>query len=798
MLDVARHFRSVSFVKRYLDVMALLKLNVLHLHLVDDQGWRLEIKRYPKLTDIGSRRPGQEGFYTQDEIREIVRYAAERFITVVPEIEMPGHCLASLAAYPELSCSGGPFAVQTRWGITPDIYCAGNEAVFTFLENMLDEVLPLFPGTFVHIGGDECLKDRWKACPKCQARMKTEGLRDEHELQSWFIKRMERWLNVRGRRLIGWDEILEGGLAPNATVMSWRGMEGGIAAARAGHDVIMTPTTHCYLDYEYILLPLEKVYAFEPVPDGVPPERVLGLQGNLWSEFTPTEQDVDRQVFPRLCALAEVAWSPAARRDWTDFQARLPACLDLLRQNGICAVKSYLTVTPPGPVTDQVELDIRWTVDAGDLPARNVKIALTRDGAPVGAEEKLDLAPGQIVTRRLRLATEGLNGEHAFKLSVNVDGQPLPEVARSVCVMPSVTRSPRVFGGAWVGLTHWSEDEGRYWNSDLKQFTAEDWREMVRGMKALGMRTIIIQETWRNPVWYGRHYHQMTAENYRETYAGQAYYPSRLWPARVELPCADPVDTVLDEADKQGMRVFLGVGLYAHFDYTPGSLAWHRDVMRELWSMYRRHDSLHGWYVSEELCGPIRPHEQRYWDAMDQFRAEVQAFFKGLRETIQALAPHTLLMVAPDANVGEAADIWPEILRHCDVACFQVYQKQPPEVVRRVQAWCDAAGCHHWWDLEIFGFEHPGKSGVYRDGYTKTLPDGTEQWIPTPLIPQPMALLEKEMAQLDSLEYICVYQYPGLLCAPGSRLKPGGERAERLYREYQAYAAVNEPRFGAR
>ncbi len=474
-----------------------------------------------------------------------------------------------------------------------------------------------------------------------------------------------------------------------------------------------------------------------------------------------------------------------------------PACKGGANLGG--AVKTYLTVTPPGPVTDQVELDIRWTIDAGGVPARSIKVALTHDGAAVGAAETLDLGAGEVVARGIRLATEGMNGDRTFVLSVSVEGRPLPEVCRTVTVLPSASRGPRLIGGAWVGLTHWSEDEGRYWNPDLKQFTAEDWRETVRGMKALGMRTIVIQETWRNPVWYGRHYHQMTTANYRETYGGKAYYPSRLWPGRVELPCGDPVDTILDEADKQGVRVFLGVGLYAHFDYTPGSLAWHRDVMRELWSMYRRHDSLHGWYVSEELSGPLRPHEQRYWNATDEFRAEVLAFFKGLQETIRELAPHTLLMVAPDANVGEAADVWREVVRHCDVVCVQVYYKRvidgvpAGEAIRRMQAWCDAAGCHHWLDMELFGFEHPDKPGPHREGCTRILPDGTEQWDPTPLIPLPMAVLREELARLDSLEYVCAYQYPGLLCAPGARLKPGGEPAERLYRDYQAYLAARNP-----
>lgn len=458
-------------------------------------------------------------------------------------------------------------------------------------------------------------------------------------------------------------------------------------------------------------------------------------------------------------------------------------------------VQPYLTVTPPGPVTDRIDLEIRWAVEAGGVQAREVRVTLQRDGVPLGAEEILDLAAGEITGRQFRINTAGLHGCHTFSLSVSVAGIPLPVVSRTVTVLPSVSRGPRLLGGAWMGLTHWSEDEARYWNQALACFTEDDWRETVRGMKAIGLRTIIIQETWRNPVWYGRHYHQMTEENYQATYAGSAYYPSRLWPGRISLPCADPVNIILDEADRQGMRVFLGVGLYAHFDYTAGSLAWHRDVLRELWERYRHHDSLHGWYVSEELSGPIRPHEQRYWDATDAFRAEVLAFFAGLHDTIRSLAPHTLLMVAPDANFSEAATVWPEVLQHCDIVCVQGYQRQSmvgmtaTEAVRQMQAWCDAAGCHHWLDLEIFGFEHPDKPGPQREEYTEMLPDGTRHWVQTPLIPQPLALLREEMVQLDAIEYICAYQYPGLLCAPDARLPLGGERAKGLYREYQAYYA---------
>lgn len=351
-LDVGRHMYPVSFIKKFLDLMALHKYNIFHWHLTDDQGWRIEIKQYPKLTEIGSQRAatpipadrnqldGQPygGYYTQEEIKAVVAYAQERFITVVPEIEMPGHAVAALASYPELGCRGAGYEVRTTWGIAKDLFCAGNDAVFTFLENVLSEVLALFPSEYIHVGGDECPKDRWQECPKCQARIQAEDLADEHELQSYFIRRIERWLNAQGRRLIGWDEILEGGLAPNATVMSWRGSQGGIEAANMGHDVVMTPTTHCYFDYYQSqdqaneppaiggFLPLEKVYAFNPLPEEIAPDKahhILGGQGNVWTEYLPRPEQVEYMTYPRAVALAEVVWSESAKRDYDDFLTRL-------------------------------------------------------------------------------------------------------------------------------------------------------------------------------------------------------------------------------------------------------------------------------------------------------------------------------------------------------------------------------------------------------------------------------------------------------------------------------------------
>jgi len=336
--------------------MALHKFNRLHLHLVDDQGWRLEIEAYPKLTQIGAFReaadpkarlaagPAHGGFYTKDDMREIIAHAAANHITVVPEIEMPGHVQSALACEPSLTCRGEQLNVLTTWGINKNVYCAGSEEVFAFLESILTEVAELFPGLHIHVGGDECPKDRWRKCPKCQARIDAEGLADADELQSYFIRRIETFLAGLGKRLIGWDEILEGGLAPDATVMSWRGTEGGIAAAQAGHDVIMCPTSHCYFDYRQAaegepkaigraVLPLEKVYSFEPIPaelSGEQAARVLGTQGNIWTEYIPTGEHVEYMAYPRGSALAEVAWTPTALRNFDDFRQRLGSLLPRL------------------------------------------------------------------------------------------------------------------------------------------------------------------------------------------------------------------------------------------------------------------------------------------------------------------------------------------------------------------------------------------------------------------------------------------------------------------------------------
>ncbi len=364
LIDPARHFLPAGDVEKLLEAMAAHKLNTLQIHLTDDQGWRLEIGKYPRLTEVGSMRaespkPGDlnrgDGipygpfFYTREQIRGLVAYAQARHITLVPEIEMPGHFLAALAAYPQFSCRGGPFRVRTRWGIEPDILCPGNDEAVGFARDILAEVVELFPSRFIHIGGDEAPRDRWRSCPKCQARMKAEGLKTEAQLQTWLNHRLEEFLASRGRRLIGWDEILEGGLTGNAVVMSWRGMEGGVAAAEAGHDVVMSPTSHCYFDYAQArgpaepesiggFIPLRTVYEFEPVPGKLRPSalgHILGGQGNIWGEFLPSLKAVDYFAFPRAAALAEVVWSPASSRNYNDFERRLAVHLRRLDALGV-------------------------------------------------------------------------------------------------------------------------------------------------------------------------------------------------------------------------------------------------------------------------------------------------------------------------------------------------------------------------------------------------------------------------------------------------------------------------------
>lgn len=393
-LDVGRHFSPISFVKKYIDYLAYHKLNTFHWHLTEDQGWRIEIKKYPELTSIGGwrngtiigRYPGKGsdnlhygGFYTQEEIKEVVKYANERFIDVIPEIEMPGHSSAAIAAYPWLSCfptkptaipekmisqksveeqkNGRIKLVQETWGVFDDVFCAGNDSTFVFLQNVIDEVLPLFPSKYFHIGGDECPKKHWKQCPRCQQRMKDLTLKDEHELQSYFVQRIEKYLNSKGKTLIGWDEILEGGLAPNAVVMSWRGEKGGIEAAKQKHNVIMTPGNPVYFDHtqsdneDSVTIggfnPIEKVYAYEPVPKELTAEEgkyVLGAQANVWTEYMKNTRKVEYMIFPRIAALSEILWSTKENRNWPNFEKRLQNQFKRYQQWGVNYSNAYFAL----------------------------------------------------------------------------------------------------------------------------------------------------------------------------------------------------------------------------------------------------------------------------------------------------------------------------------------------------------------------------------------------------------------------------------------------------------------------
>jgi len=408
-LDVCRHFFTVEEVKQYIDYLAMYKLNTFHWHLTDDQGWRIEIKKYPKLTQIGSKRkesmigayvddtfdgkPYGPYFYTQEQIKEVVKYATERHITVVPEIEMPGHALAALSAYPELACTKGPFESATKWGVFDDVFCPKDET-FTFLENVLDEVIQLFPSQYIHIGGDECPKTRWKECAHCQELIKKNNLKDEHGLQSYFIQRIEKYVNSKGRKIIGWDEILEGGLASNAAVMSWTGIKGGIEAAKTNHFAVMTPGAYCYFDHYQGdpqtepnafggFTPLEKVYSYNPIPAELNTEQskyILGVQANLWTEYILDFKQVQYMIFPRLFALSEVGWGTSNPDKYKEFENRVVEHFKVLDKMSINYAKSIYNIS--GKIipdnngvsyelsTSQNPKGIKYTID-GSEPKSN-------------------------------------------------------------------------------------------------------------------------------------------------------------------------------------------------------------------------------------------------------------------------------------------------------------------------------------------------------------------------------------------------------------------------------------------
>ncbi|WP_251966376.1 family 20 glycosylhydrolase [Parabacteroides sp. AD58] len=458
MLDPCRHFMPVENVKKYIDVLSLFKINRIHWHLTDDQGWRIEIKKYPKLTEIGSKRIDGEGteyggYYTQEEIKDVVKYAADHFITVVPELELPGHEMAAIAAYPNLSCKGEPGTPRIIWGVEDIVMCPGKEDMFTFLQDVIDEMVPLFPSEYFHIGGDECPKTSWKNCPLCQKRIKAEGLKAdgkhsaEEKLQSYVIQRMEKYLETKGKKIIGWDEILEGGLAPSATVMSWRGEEGGIAAALMDHTVIMTPGGNgMYLDaYQgdpkiepvtiggYTLL--EKTYSYNPIPDTLAAmgksDYILGVQGNTWSEYMYDEAKRDYMIFPRILAVAEIGWTNLDRKDYKDFERRIENAYVRLDGHAI----NYHIPLPEQPngscnfvaFTDKASLEFKTT--------RPIKMVYTLDGSEPTPASTAYTAPIEISkTTTLKIASVLPSGKMSPIRTIQVEKQslaPAKEVAQT-------------------------------------------------------------------------------------------------------------------------------------------------------------------------------------------------------------------------------------------------------------------------------------------------------------------------------------------------------------------------------
>lgn len=479
--DTSRHFFTVDEVKTYIDMLALHNMNRMHWHFTEDQGWRIEIKKYPKLTEIGSKRSEtvigknsgkydgvpHEGFYTQEEAKEIVKYAAERFITVIPEIDIPGHMQAALASYPELGCTGGPYEVWKMWGVSEDVLCIGNDQSLKFLEDVFAELIEIFPSEYIHIGGDECPKVRWAQCPKCQARIKQLGLKSdakhtkEERLQSYVISHVEKFLNEHGRQIIGWDEILEGGLAPNATVMSWRGEGGGIEAAKQHHDVIMTPNTYLYFDYYQSkdtdneplaiggYLPVERVYSYEPMPKSLTPDEqkyIKGVQANLWTEYIPTFSHAQYMVLPRWAALAEVQWSAPEKKDYANFLSRLPRLIQWYDAEGYNYAKHVFDVTAEfTPNTTDGTLDItlntlddapiHYTLDGSDPTAASPRaegVVKVKENAVFSAKALRPTGDSRVLTEKICfskssmkpiVANQPVNNQYKFKgESTLVDG----------------------------------------------------------------------------------------------------------------------------------------------------------------------------------------------------------------------------------------------------------------------------------------------------------------------------------------------------------------------------------------
>ena len=468
LMDCCRHFFDKEVIKKYIDLLAYFKMNTLHWHLTEDQGWRIEIEKYPLLTEIGSKRKDStgiyEGYYTKKDIKEIIDYAAKRHINIIPEIEFPGHSQAAIASYPQLSCTGNPIDVATDWGVFKDIYCAGNDSVYTFMEDVLGEVIELFPSPYIHIGGDEAPKTRWENCPKCQKRIKDENLKDEHELQSYFIKRIEKYLNSKGKIFIGWDEILEGGLAKNAIVQSWRGMNGGIEAAKHGNKVIMSPTSHAYFDYSIKTTDLKKVYEFDPIPnelDSIQQKLILGGECNLWSEHIPNEDQLDKMAFPRLLAMAEVLWSYPKERKYKSFLSRVDKHSELLHKKGVhvgldafpCeiststdALENPLAIINPG--RNDLDFEYQWNSDSStSIIDSTYKITLNKSGQLSITAKKDKKTYGDPVVQHIQLH-QGL----FKKVSYNTNYSDYYKANHELTLLDGQLGSTEFRDGDWQGF----------------------------------------------------------------------------------------------------------------------------------------------------------------------------------------------------------------------------------------------------------------------------------------------------------------------------------------------------------
>ena len=556
MLDVSRHFHDVAFVKKQLDIMAMFKLNRFHWHLTNDHLWTIEIKKYPKLTEIGANRTetviGRNsgeydgkpygGFYTQEQAKEIVDYAAERYITVVPEIDLPGHMQAALAAYPELGCTGGPYEVWRQWGVSEDVLCAGNDQVLKFLEDVYGELIEIFPSQYIHVGGDECPKVRWEKCPKCQARIKALGLKSdqshskEERLQSFVINHIEKFLNDHGRQIIGWDEILEGGLAPNATVMSWRGEKGGIEAAKQKHDVIMTPNTYLYFDYYQAkdienepfgiggYLPMERVYSYEPMPASLTPEEqkyIKGVQANLWTEYIATFPHAQYMVLPRWAALCEIQWSSPEKKNYADFLSRLPQLIKWYDAEGYNYAKHVFDVQAefdPNPAEGTMDVTLStidgapvyYTLDGTEPTAassvyegvlkikENVTLsakAIRPNGESKTVTEKIDFSKSsmkpivanqpineQYLFKGASTLIDGLKGNSSYKsgrwIAFNGNDMDMTIDLQQPTEISSVAISTNVAKGDWVfdarNLSVETSDDGK----TFKKIASEEYPEM--------------------------------------------------------------------------------------------------------------------------------------------------------------------------------------------------------------------------------------------------------------------------------------------------------------------------------